>query len=97
MVALGSSLTRTVTWRRDAAKFMGGLKVAAGGVELGEVYKKQGRYADALPLFQAALAVHEEASDVGSPLPQMAADHNNIAACLKNMGHRWEGRARCQG
>ena len=63
-------------------------RVTAGvASELAEVYKKQGRYQEAVELYKQALDIHEKLN-IDNCDSQQANDHNNLGACLKNLGHR---------
>ena len=66
---------------------------ATASSELADVYKKQGRYVEALDLYRSTLQIHETL-DLDASDPELAIDHNNIGACLKNLGHRY-ARSRC--
>ena len=51
---------------------------------LAALYKEQGRYADAEPLYKRALAIDEKA--VGPDHPDVATSLNNLAALYKEQG-----------
>ncbi len=69
--------------------------IGAGG--MGEVYRAQGRYAEAEPLYQRPLAIFEKA--LGPEHPHVAMTLENYAALLRqtaraNEAERMEARAK---
>ncbi len=59
-------------------------KALGGEHTLAELYREQGKYADAEPLFQRALAIDEEA--LGPEHPHVAASLNNLAELYRAQG-----------
>jgi len=68
----------------------GAAEVAASHSDVAEVLKKQGRYEEAIGYYRVALEEMETIAEVdcASPVPLLASYHNNLASCLKNLGHR---------
>ena len=58
--------------------------VATSLNNLAVLYKTQGRYADAEPLYKRSLAIREKA--LGPDHPDVATSLNNLAALYKNSG-----------
>jgi hypothetical protein len=68
----------------------GAAELAASHNDVAEVLKKQGRYEEAIGYYKMALEEMETIAEVdcASPVPLLATYHNNLASCLKNLGHR---------
>ena len=62
----------------------GHLQVAASLNNLGELYRAQGKYTEAEPLYKRALAIAEKA--LGPGHPQVAASLNNLAGLYRLQG-----------
>ncbi len=63
-------------------------RLAATLNNLAELYRTQGRYAEAEPLYRRALAIDEKA--LGSDHPNVATDLNNLALLYHNQGKHAE-------
>ena len=81
-------------WIREETLGPGHPQVGEGLSNLAELYRAQGRYAEAAAFHKRALAIGEKA--LGSEHPDFAIELNNLAELYKELGPLRGGRAALQ-